>query len=461
MIKKLTGLGFISLFIFSFTFAPLAQAQTVSNAAIIQQLEAQLALLEQELANLIAAQPGTTQTPTISSISPISVTQGGQVTIVGSNFDNSTYVLFDGDTQAEGISAFSHTSATLTFAVPFSATIGVHTVQVLETSSSPKSNSLNLNVTYGGSIAGTPTITGISPNTAAPGGQVTVTGLGSTGSSFLQGTYVLIDGAQSVDPISQTSNTVTFVVPYNGSVALGNHSIRVGEKAGGVSTTALNLNVASGQVTVPVPTTTGPSVSISANPTSITSGQGAAITYSASNATSCTVPWTTSTATSWALTVFPTQTTTYTVTCTGGGGAASNSVTISVTSPSNTTTTTTTNDPTTGSSYSQTSSTPLSPLEKTVSYTYPSSPCGSLMTSYTAPGSVSVGNGPVYAAAAQQCTPNTGTFRVYSCSNSNQGGTIVGTATFAFQCAASANNQSNVFSGLQILLQQLSQSLSK
>lgn len=136
-----------------------------------------------------------------------------------------------------------------------------------------------------------------------------------------------------------------------------------------------------------------------------------------------------------------------------------NSQTISTPTP-------TTNDPSTDPNYSQTSSVPLSNNEKTVSYTYPSNPCGGLMTSYTAPGSVSVGNGPVYASASTACapnTPNTTTFRVYSCRNALNAGVVQGTATFAFQCnptTSSANtaqqNYASVYESLRALLQQLS-----
>lgn len=89
------------------------------------------------------------------------------------------------------------------------------------------------------------------------------------------------------------------------------------------------------------------------------------------------------------------------------------------------------------SNYSETSPTPLSSSEKIVKHTYQTG-CGTLMSSYASPGSVSVGNGPVYASAVSACgansTPDTSTFRTYSCSNSSNNGSVVGNATFAFQC---------------------------
>lgn len=94
--------------------------------------------------------------------------------------------------------------------------------------------------------------------------------------------------------------------------------------------------------------------------------------------------------------------------------------------------------------YKQLSSVPLvNTLEKTVTYVYPSSPCGTLMTQYNAIGSVRVGRGPVYALASEQCKvvnpsyiPNDFSFRTYSCENvSGSFGKVLGKATFAFQCS--------------------------
>jgi len=79
-----------------------------------------------------------------------------------------------------------------------------------------------------------------------------------------------------------------------------------------------------------------PTVSISANPSSITSGSASTLSWSATNATSCTASggW------SGNLAVSGTQSTgtlnastTFTLTCTGTGGSASQSATVSVTQP--------------------------------------------------------------------------------------------------------------------------------
>src|SRR5437016_7117895 len=79
---------------------------------------------------------------------------------------------------------------------------------------------------------------------------------------------------------------------------------------------------------------TPPKVTISASPTSITSGKISMVTWSSTNATSCTASgsWTGRKATSGTLAVSPTSTATYTLTCTGvGGTSAAASTTVMVT----------------------------------------------------------------------------------------------------------------------------------
>ena len=74
-----------------------------------------------------------------------------------------------------------------------------------------------------------------------------------------------------------------------------------------------------------------PTATLSANPTSITSGQSSTLTWSSTNATSCTGTGFTAGGTSGSASVSPTVTMTYSVTCTGAGGtspAASATVTV-------------------------------------------------------------------------------------------------------------------------------------
>ncbi|MBI2558897.1 right-handed parallel beta-helix repeat-containing protein, partial [Candidatus Woesearchaeota archaeon] len=79
----------------------------------------------------------------------------------------------------------------------------------------------------------------------------------------------------------------------------------------------------------PTPT---PTVSITASPSSISTGASSTLTWSSTNADSCTASggWTGTKATYGTQSVNPTSTTTYTLTCTGTGGSASQSAMITV-----------------------------------------------------------------------------------------------------------------------------------
>jgi hypothetical protein len=84
-------------------------------------------------------------------------------------------------------------------------------------------------------------------------------------------------------------------------------------------------------VIVPPPSNT-PTLTLSASPTSITAGQSSTLSWSSTNATSCTATggWSGTLATSGTQTVTPTANTTYTLACTGTGGTATQSATVVV-----------------------------------------------------------------------------------------------------------------------------------
>jgi endoglucanase len=82
-------------------------------------------------------------------------------------------------------------------------------------------------------------------------------------------------------------------------------------------------------ITAPTPT---PTVTLAVNPTSINSGASSTLTWSSTNATSCTASggWSGAESTSGAQSVSPTATATYTLNCTGTGGSANASATVTV-----------------------------------------------------------------------------------------------------------------------------------
>lgn len=87
----------------------------------------------------------------------------------------------------------------------------------------------------------------------------------------------------------------------------------------------------SATVTVSAPII-APTATLSANPTSLVVGSSSTLTWSSTNATSCTgTNFGAASATAGSVTVTPSQTTSYLVSCTGAGGSASASQTVAVT----------------------------------------------------------------------------------------------------------------------------------
>jgi Protein of unknown function (DUF4038)/Putative collagen-binding domain of a collagenase len=115
----------------------------------------------------------------------------------------------------------------------------------------------------------------------------------------------------------------------------------------------------SAQATGTVQVTSGPAptVSLSASPLSVTSGDSSTLTWSSTNATSCTASggWSGTLPTSGSqVTGALTSTTTYTLSCTGSGGSANSTTTITVSTPSAPTATLTANPTTIASGNSST-----------------------------------------------------------------------------------------------------------
>jgi hypothetical protein len=82
-----------------------------------------------------------------------------------------------------------------------------------------------------------------------------------------------------------------------------------------------------GSFTVPPPV---PTATLAANPKSIAAGQSSTLTWSSTNAASCTGGGFTAAATSGSVIVAPAVTTAYSITCTGTGGSATALATVTV-----------------------------------------------------------------------------------------------------------------------------------
>src|SRR5580765_8898054 len=111
--------------------------------------------------------------------------------------------------------------------------------------------------------------------------------------------------------------------------ALGQHTVKMDSTdANGVTTTTTIT------YTVAAATNPPPTVSLTANPTSVLSGAASTLSWSSTNATSCSASggWSGTKATSGSQSTGPLSTSSsYTLTCTGAGGSASASASVAVT----------------------------------------------------------------------------------------------------------------------------------
>jgi F5/8 type C domain/Protein of unknown function (DUF4038)/Domain of unknown function (DUF5060) len=141
--------------------------------------------------------------------------------------------------------------------------------------------------------------------------------------------YVSSDGTtwgSAVATGTLAANTSEKTVGFTAKTGRYVRLVAVSEINGQPWTSAAELNVFGTIATLP-------SVTLSAAPASITSGQAATLTWSSTNATSCSAAWTAAKTPTGSQSVKPTNTTTYTMTCTGAGGTASASTTVSINTP--------------------------------------------------------------------------------------------------------------------------------
>jgi chitodextrinase len=161
----------------------------------------------------------------------------------------------------------------------------------------------------------TPTATLSASPTSITNGQSSTLTWSSTNATSCTGTGFTATGTSGSTSVSPTTNT-TYSITCTGS--------------GGTSP--------SSSATIVVTTAQAPTASLSASPTSITSGSSSTLTWSSTNATSCTGTNFTASGTSGSTNVSPIVTTNYSITCTGAGGTSSPaSATVTVTSGGDTT----------------------------------------------------------------------------------------------------------------------------
>lgn len=171
-----------------------------------------------------------------------------------------------------------------------------------------------------------PTLTlSVSPTTVSSGGSATLTWSSTNaGSCTATGGWTGSQALSGSKTITNITSAQTYTLTCTG---VGN-------------TTTVSKSVSVGVSTpTPTPTTAAPTVSLSASPTSVSSGGSATLTWSSTDATSCTASgnWSGTLATSGSRVMSSiTSSQSYTLTCTGAGGTASKTVAVGVVVDTNT-----------------------------------------------------------------------------------------------------------------------------
>jgi len=180
--------------------------------------------------------------------------------------------------------------------------------------------------------AATTTTLSVAPTTATTGTSVTFTamvaespgaGVPSGTATFKNGSTVLGSGNLNSSGIGTFSTSTLAVGAYSVTAAYGGDANNSASTSSAVALT----------ITAPAQ----PAVTITVAPTSIVQGASATLTWSSTNATSCTASgaWSGTPATSGTMSVTPAAagTSTYTLACTGAGATGNGSTNLTVTAP--------------------------------------------------------------------------------------------------------------------------------
>mgnify|MGYP003393864802 CR=1 FL=1 len=167
--------------------------------------------------------------PSISSISPSSVSTGGSsfnLTVNGSGFLSSSYIVFNGISLTN---VSSPSSTQITAVVPESAILneGTYSVMVMNGIGGALSNVKPFAVTY----SAVPTITSFSPSSITVGNidfSLTIDGNGFTSAS-----YVTFDGNKLKNVNTPTQNQIIVTVPQSAVSVSGSYPIVVYKEVGG------------------------------------------------------------------------------------------------------------------------------------------------------------------------------------------------------------------------------------
>jgi hypothetical protein len=192
--------------------------------------------------NISTPQPNLNPIPTVSSVSPNSVTAGAPdttVTISGGNFIVSSVASLSGQTLKTTLVSNTQLTAAIPAAILASGAVQNITV----TNPAPGGG------TSGGSVAFTvinpsPTVTQVAPNSISSGSATT---LAVTGTNFVPTSKVTLDG-QNLQTTFVSPTKLQGAVPASPAVVSGNHAVAVvnpapGGGTSGTSTLAVHLTI--------------------------------------------------------------------------------------------------------------------------------------------------------------------------------------------------------------------------
>ena len=248
---------------------------------------------------------GTTTPPAaprlMLSANPTQITSGQSSTLTWSSTNATGCTASNGWTGAKAVSGSQAVSptATTTYALTCTGAGGSVTQQVIVGVSAGQTPAPTL------TFSATPTLITVGQSSTLSWNAINATGC--TASNGWTGAKA-VSGTQSVSPTATTTYALSCI------------------GAGGNAAQQVTVNV---KPAAPA----APTLTFTAAPTAITSGQSSTLTWSATNATSCTasVGWTGAKAVSGTQSVTPTANTTYTLACTGAGGTVTKSATVTVT----------------------------------------------------------------------------------------------------------------------------------
>jgi len=176
----------------------------------------------------LAAGGGGNPAPTVSGISPTSVTTAGgtPVTVTGTGFLAGA-TLTIGGTAATNVVVSNSTTITAT-----TPALAAGAADVVVTNTDNQNATLSQGFTYTSTSNPPPTVSGISPNSGSTSGGTAVT---VTGTGFLNGATLALGGTQATNVVVANSTTITAMTPA--------HS------AGTVNVLVINSDTQSGSLT--------------------------------------------------------------------------------------------------------------------------------------------------------------------------------------------------------------------